>query len=214
MAKAKQRGKAMIKMFLKPIAALLFAISILLPAAPAKAGGEGLLVFYASIKIAQSQAMKAAANYYEAIGMGQQAQQFTRLAADFESGSLGGENGVKTFTQASANLENDIYELQALGVYPDARQREMAKKANQQFTVAKIALVAAIASGTLTALNGDGGMLEKIMLGAIIAAEASKVSGAMKSVSRAAKAYRNFQIGANNGFQVVSKEVQPQFVEL
>jgi len=194
--------------------ALLFAIGLILPAAPAKADGEALVIFYASLKIAQSQAMKAAANYYQAIDMGQQAQQYNSLASAIESGSLGGENGVKTFIQASANLENDIYEMQAMGVYPDARQRELAKKANKQFAMAKIALVAAIASGTYTALNSGGNMFEKILLGAIIATEAGKISSSLKSVSRAAKAYRNLQIGGSNGFRVASKEVQPQFAEL
>jgi hypothetical protein len=187
---------------------LLIASPALAYAAPAKAGGQetALIVFYGALKISQSQAIKAAANYYDAVGFGAQAQRYNRLADDFSSGTLGGADGVKTFTQASAALQSDIYELQAYGAVPNARQRELAEKADGQFAVAKVAMLAAVVSGTFAALNCDCNALEKIMIGIVLATQASTVTGSLTQVMEASKAYRTLELGGSNGFQEVSKE--------
>ncbi len=187
---------------------LLIASPALAYAAPAKAGGQeaALIVFYGALKISQSQAIKAAANYYDAIGFGAQAQKYNRLADDFSSGTLGGADGVKTFTQASAALQSDIYELQAYGAVPNARQRELAEKADGQFAVAKVAMMAAAVSGTLAALNCDCNTLEKIVIGVMLAAQASTVTDSLTQVMEASKAYKTLELGGSNGFQEVSKE--------
>lgn len=202
------------KMYVLRSVMVALMVVLTLNAKPARADGEGaLLGFYAAIKIAQIQAMKATANYYEAIGMGARAQQLTRLAADFESGSMGGEEGTKVFVQCSTSVEQDINELMAAGAYPTEQQRQLAKKAKQQVATAKVALAGAVAAGILAVVQ-SGGWVEKLLAGAIVAAEASKVKKAFKSVSRAAKAYDLFQLGGSNGFQEVSKEVEPQLAYL
>ena len=188
--------------------AILIASPALAYAAPAKAGGQeaALIIFYGALKVSQSQAIKAAANYYDAVGFGAQAQKYNRLADDFSSGTLGGADGVKTFTQASAALQSDIYELQAYGAVPNARQRDLAEKADSQFAVAKVAMLAAVVSGTLAALNCDCNALEKIMIGIVLAAQASTVTQSLTQVMEASKAYKTLELGGSNGFQEVSKE--------
>jgi hypothetical protein len=188
--------------------AILIASPALAYAAPARAGGQeaALVIFYGALKVSQSQAIKAAANYYDAVGFGAQAQKYNRLADDFSSGTLGGADGVKTFTQASAALQSDIYELQAYGAVPNARQRELAEKADGQFAVAKVAMLAAVVSGTFAALNCDCNALEKIMIGIVLAAQASTVTGSLTQVMEASKAYKTLELGGSNGFQEVSKE--------
>lgn len=194
---------------------LFAATSLFFVATPAQASGETeLIIFYGALKVSQSQAMKATANYYEAIGMGAKAQQFTNLANGFAGGSLGGSEGIETFVQSSAAVERDIYELQALGAYPTARQQELAKKARDQLGVARLALVVAIAAGTKGVLECDCNTFKKLMLGALAAAEASKVVSALDRVSKAAKAYNNVQLGGANGFQIVSSEAKSQFAKL
>lgn len=199
----------------RSIFALFTAISLFFVATPARASGEvELVVFYGALKLSQSQAMKATANYYQAIGMGAKAQQYTNLANGFAGGSLGGSEGIETFVQSSAAVERDIYELQALGAYPTARQKELAKKAREQLGVARVALFVAIAAGTKGVLQCDCNALRKILLAALAAAEAGKVISALDRVSKASKAYDNFQLGGANGFQVVSSEAKSQFIQL
>lgn len=196
---------------------LLAAILVLgsaLAASPAQAQQTALVVFYGSLAVAQSKSLKASANYYQAIGMGARSQEMMRLANDLESGSLGGEDGVKTFAQVSERLEGEILELQAVGAMPTARQKELAAKAREQFAVARVAMVAAIVSGTKVALDTEGKALQKILVGVVLAAQAAEVLNAMDRVSKAAKAYETFELGESNGFQVVSKEALPAFAAL
>lgn len=187
---------------------LLIASPALAYAAPARAGGQetALIIFYGALMVSQSQAIKAAANYYDAVGFEAQAQKYNRLADDFSSGTLGGADGVKTFTQASVALQSDIYELQAYGAVPNARQKELAEKANGQFAVAKVALLAAVASGTAAALTCDCNTIEKILIGVLLAAQASTVTESLTQVMRAANDYKTLELGGSNGFQEVSKE--------
>lgn len=197
------------------ILTVLFIAPLALISTPAKADQQTtLLVFYGSLKVAQVGALKASANYYKAIGMGARGQEMMRLAADFESGSLGGANGVKTFAQCSERMEADILELQAIGAAPTAQQLALAKTASQQFAVAKVAMVAAIASGIKLALDSEGNGLQKILIGALVAGEASKVMKSINQVSKAARAYRTFELGKSNGFQSVSKEAMPALASL
>ena len=183
--------------------------------APAKAQeGAALAIFFGALSLTQSQGLSAAANYYDAIGMGREAQQYNRLAGDFKSGSLGGQGGVDTFIQANARLANDIYELQAAGAYPTARQRELAKRADEQLMVAKLAMVAAAASGVFAAVNSSGGTFEKIILGISLAAIGYKVGESIGNVIKASDAYRDFELGSASGFQVASKEIKPNFADL
>lgn len=198
---------------------LLLALLLLVPAAlaatPVKADqSTTLLIFYGSLKVAQIQSLQATANYYEAIGMGSRGQEMMRLASDFQSGSLGGADGVKTFAQCSQRMEADILELQAIGAAPTAQQLALAKKAGQQFAIAKVAMVAAIVSGTKLALDSDGNAMQKIMIALLIGAEAAQVLTSINRVSAAATAYRTFELGGSNGFQSVSKEAQPAFASL
>ncbi|OXE37473.1 MAG: hypothetical protein CGW95_01320 [Phenylobacterium zucineum] len=190
------------------ILSLLIASPALAYAAPARAGGQetALIIFYGALKVSQSQAIMAAANYYDAVGFGAQAQKYNRLANDFSSGTLGGADSVKTFTQASAALQNDIYELQAYGAVPNAHQKELAEKADGQFAVAKVAMLAAVASGTAAALNCDCNTLEKIVIGVALAIQANTVVESLNRVMEAARAYRTLELGDSNGFQEVSKE--------
>lgn len=205
----------MITRLKQTICAFFLAISLIFVATPARASGEAeLVIFYGALKLSQSQAMKATANYYDAIGMGSKAQRYTNLANGFAGGSLGGSEGIETFVQSSAAVERDIYELQALGAYPTARQKELAKKAREQLGVARLAIVVAIAAGTKGVLECDCNTLKKIMLAALAAAEAGKVLSALDRVSKASKAYDNFRLGGANGFQVVSSEAKSQFVQL
>jgi len=67
---------------------LLIASPALAYAAPARAGGQetALIIFYGALKVSQSQAIKAAANYYDAVGFGAQAQKYNRLAEALRQG--------------------------------------------------------------------------------------------------------------------------------
>lgn len=200
---------------LKSFLAALFALPMLVAPSAAKAqSAAGILIFYGAIKLSEAQAVRATANYYEAIGMSAQAQKYTRLAADFQSGSLGGSDGIKAFVQCSNSVERDISELQAAGVYPTERQKELVKKARAQLTTAKVALGAAVVAGTATVLNSGDNMFVKIAMGVIMAAESAKVLGAIKRVHEVAHTYDSYQLGGSNGFQIASKDVQPQFVDL
>ena len=196
------------------MASALLVLPFILVATPARADETALIVFYGSLQIAQSQALKASSNYYKAIGMGARGQDMLRLAADFEHGSLGGADGVKTFAQVSDRMESDILELQAVGALPTAQQKALADQARQQMAVAKTSMVVAIAAGTKAALDVEGDTLKKILLGVLLAAEAAKVLESINQVSAAAKAYQTFELGGSNGFQVVSKECQPAFAAL
>lgn len=194
--------------------ALALAVAPAMTPTVASAQEAALVIFYGSLKVAQSQALNAAANYYQAIGMGQRGQEMLRLASDLEQGTLGGADGVKAFSQVSERLEGDILELQAVGAAPTAQQKELARKARQQFTVARVAMVAAVASGAKVAIDAEGNAMQKILLGVILAAQAAEVLQALDRVSGAAKAYETFELGESNGFQVVSKEALPAFAAL
>ncbi|HWU02557.1 MAG TPA: hypothetical protein VN222_07470, partial [Novosphingobium sp.] len=87
-------------------------------------------------------------------------------------------------------------------------------KARGQLAVAKVALVAAVAVGTKTVVSSEGNMFVKIAMGALVGAEAAKVIGALNRVNQAANAYKSYQLGGANGFQVASKEALPQFADL
>jgi len=193
----------------------LLALPALAMAQPAQAQtGLGVAVFYTTIRFSEAEALQATATYYEAIGMSARAQKFTRLAADFRSGSLGGADGVKTFVQCSDAVGRDIQDLQSAGIMPTARQAELAKSAKGKLTAAKISLVAAVALGTKTVLDAEGNMFAKIALGVMLGLEAAKVVGAIRKVDQVADDYRAFQLGATNGFQMVSREAQTQFATL
>jgi len=203
-----------LQVFRRAFAALL-ALPLIMMAQPAKAGGAlDVALFYTAINVSQAKALQASADYYEAIGMSAQAQNFNRLAADMRSGSLGGADGVKTFVRCSEAVGRDIQELEAAGVYPTARQVELAKKARGELNVAKVALVASVALGTKAVLDSEGNVFAKVALGVLIAAEASRVLSAIRQVNQVADGYRAFQLGAATGFQVASREVQPQFADL
>jgi hypothetical protein len=193
----------------------LAGLVMLAVAQPAAAQtGMGVAVFYTTIRFSEAEALAATAAYYEAIGMSARAQRFTRLAADFRSGSLGGADGVKTFVQCSDAVGRDIQELQSAGIVPNARQAELAKAAKGKLTAAKISLVAAVALGTKTVLDAEGNMFAKMALGVMLGAEAARVVGAIRKVDEVADQYRAFQLGASNGFQTVSREAMPQFAAL
>ena len=207
---------------LKPCAGCLAGFALFMTAAPQTAlasngnntQAAAFVIFYGTLKISQYQALHAASDYYEAIGMSQQAQQYLRLADDFQKGTLGGEDGIKTFTQANVNLANDIYELQAAGALPNAQQLQLAKRAEGEFSTAKLAMAAAIVSGIVAATQGNGNLFEKILITATLTTQAAHVNGALDNVSKAAEAYRTFELGGANGFQVVSKEALPAFAQL
>ena len=197
------------------VTVVFVAIPLCFSMAPAKAQeGAALGIFFGALSLAQSQVVSAEANYYDAIGMGKEAQQYNRLAQDFKSGSLGGQGGVDTFTQVNARLANDIYELQAAGAYPTVRQRELAKRADEQLLIAKLAIVAAAASGAFAAVNSNGSVLEKILLGVSLAAIGIKVGNSVGDVIEASNAYRDFELGSASGFQTASKEIMPKFLDL
>ena len=76
---------------------LLIAGPALAYAAPARAGGQetALIVFYGALKVSQSQAIKAAANYYDAVGFGAQAQQiflFEPQVGTWGNSAIGGQS--------------------------------------------------------------------------------------------------------------------------
>ncbi|MBN9146505.1 MULTISPECIES: hypothetical protein [unclassified Novosphingobium] len=199
----------------KKILAAALALSV--GAAPVVARADtltGVLLFYGAIKLSESQAIKATANYYEAIGMSAKAQKYTRLAADLQNGSLGGADGVKTIVQCSKSVESDIAELQAAGVYPTQRQKELVKKAKEQLVVAKVALAAAVVIGTKTVVDSESNMFVKLAMAGVVAAESAKVISAITRVHDVAKSYNGYQLGGSNGFQVASKEALPQFADL
>ena len=195
---------------LKPCAGCLAGFALFMTAAPQTAlasngnntQAAAFAIFYGTLKISQYQ------------GMSQQAQQYLRLADDFQKGTLGGEDGIKTFTQANVNLANDIYELQAAGALPNAQQLQLAKRAEGEFSTAKLAMAAAIVSGIVAATQGNGNLFEKILITATLTTQAAHVNGALDNVSKAAEAYRTFELGGANGFQVVSKEALPAFAQL
>lgn len=84
--------------FKRAVYAFFAAIPLFCTATPAKAAGEAeLLIFYGAIKLSQSQALKATANYYQAIGMGAKAQEATRLADDLANGTLSGGAGMQAY---------------------------------------------------------------------------------------------------------------------
>jgi hypothetical protein len=196
------------------ILAGLFALPLLFSAPAARADDAAIGIFLASVAVAQAEAMRAQANYYEAIGYAQKAQDTLKIAEGYKNGSFGGNEGVNTFVATSAALTNDIYQLEAIGAPLDAAQRQKAKKAKQQLVVAKVAFIAALASGTVMVLKSDGNFLQKLALGAVVGVTVAKLSKSMKEVSRAAKAFGTISLGRTGGFQIVSKELAPGFADL
>jgi len=193
---------------------VFMAIPMLMAAKPARADDAAVAIFISSVAIAQSEAIRAQANYYEAIGYGQKAQGLLKLADGYKNGSFGGNESVDTFVSTSAMVADDINQLVVLGAPLDNMQRQKAKKAKQQLTVAKIAFVAALASGVTMVLQSKGNFLEKLALGAAVGVTVAKLSGSMKQVNRAANAFGTLSVGRGGGFQLVSKELAPGFVEL
>ena len=201
--------KSIFKLF-----ASLFAVPVLLSAAPAYADDAAMAIFFTSVAVAQAETVKAQANFYDAIGYGAKAQQYTSLANSFKNGSFGGNEGVKTFVSAGDGLVNDIAELDYYGAPLDAAQREKARAAANQLEVAKVALVAALASGVVTVVHSKGGTLEKILLGAEVAIIVGQLSASINRASKAASSLTTLQIGKSGGFQPLSKEITPMFATL
>ena len=166
-------------LFSKIFAGLL-AVPLLVAAQPARANEAALGVFLASVAVAQAEAMRAEANYYEAIGYAQKAQDVLKLADGYKNGTFGGDEGVNTFVATSDALTNDINQLEASGAPLDAAQRQKAKKAKQQLAVAKVAFIAALASGAVMVLKSDGNFMQKLALGAVVGVTVAKLSKSMK----------------------------------
>lgn len=201
------------KLFSKILAGL-FAIPLFFSAPAARADDTAIAVFLASVAVAQAEAVRAQASFYDAIGYAQQAQKTMKIADGFKNGSFGGNEGISTFTATSAALTNDIYDLEARGVPLDEQQRLKVKKAKKQLAVAKVAFVAALASGTIMVLKSDGNFIQKLALGAAVGVVVAKLSKSMKEVSRAAKAFGTVSLGRSGGFKMVSKELAPEFATL
>ena len=194
--------------------ASLLAVPALFSAAPAYADDAAMAIFFTSVAVAQAETVKAQANFYDAIGYGAKAQQYTSLANSFKNGSFGGDEGVKTFVSAGDGLVNDISELNYYGAPLDAAQREKARTAVKQLGVAKVAFVAALASGVVAVVNSKGDTFKKILLGAGVAIIVGQLSGSISQASKAASSLTTLQVGKSTGFQPLSKEITPMFATL
>jgi hypothetical protein len=200
-------------MLLKNFIKMALACTMLLAPAITRANEVATVAFLAAIKVAQVQAIRATADYYQAIGVGVEAQQTTGLANRLESGSLGGEDSIQAFQSATNSLKARIDDYRARGKIPTAQQLEMARKAKAKLDTANVALGVAIAAGVIAATNG-GNFLEKLAKAAIFTGIALKMTQPFGAAREAARQYNELKLSGETGFQDVSKGLQPAFSEL
>ncbi|MEI6486799.1 MAG: hypothetical protein WCO11_11095 [Sphingomonadales bacterium] len=191
----------------------ILVCAALLTSTVARANDVATVAFFAALKIAQVQAMRATADYYQAIGVGVEAQQTTGLANRLENGGLGGDDSVQAFQASALGLKARIDDYRARGKIPTAQQLELARKAKAKLDSADVALGAAIAAGIVAAIDG-GNFLEKLAKTAIFTGIALKMTEPFGAARDAARQYTELKLSGESGFQEVSKNLKPSFSDL
>lgn len=200
-------------MYRNVTATILFAIAFMLTPSVARANDTALAIFLGALKVSQVQAMRATADYYDAIGFGAEAQATSGLANRLESGSLGGDDAIQAFQTSTIALKARIDDYRARGRVPTMQQLELARKAKAKLDSANVALGVAIAAGIVAAVDG-GNFLEKIAKAALFTAIGSSLTKPLGEAREAARLYNELTLSGEPGFQEVSKELQPQFAAL
>lgn len=187
--------------------------AVLLSPALARANDVATVAFLGALKVAQVQAMRATADYYQAIGVGVEAQQTTGLANRLENGGLGGDDSIQAFQSAAYGLKARIDDYRARGKIPTAQQLELARKAKAKLDSADVALGVAVAAGIVAAVDG-GNFLEKMAKAAIFTAIALKMTEPFGAARDAARQYTELKLSGESGFQDISKDLKPSFADL
>lgn len=202
------------KILSRKIISSISAITLLTAAVPAYAdSGTYVAAFYISLKGIQSQALKGTANIWLALGSAEKADNCNGLARDLASGDLANKDGMTRFRATSVDLVTTINELQAAGIPLSAQQKVAADKASLEIA-ATAALWLAAGLSLYKILSADDLVFaEKIVLGAVFAAEIGAAAKDTAGMVNAWKSYKSYQAGMV-GFRPISKELTPNFADL
>ena len=182
-------------------------------AQPARAntGGE-MAVFYLSLKGIQVAALSGAADMWKALGSAEKAQECLGLASDLDKGDLANEDGMKKFKAKTAELSQTIGELSEAGLPLSREQQASAQKGALKLAGTTVLWAGVAISAVRIAKDGNLNMLEKIVIGVIMAGEVKSAADATGNLLSAWKAYRSMT--AAGALKEPSKELAAQFAAL
>jgi hypothetical protein len=149
---------------------------------------------------------------WSALGSAAKAQECTGLANDLKKGDLANEDGMKKFLAASTDLQQQLDDLQSVGAPLTAEQMKLARAANLKIVGTTVLWAAVAVTGAKVVMAGDLNMIEKVMVGVLVAGDVKSAMGATKQLSAAFHSYNDLAKGGDH--RPPSKELEEQFASL
>ena len=114
---------------------------------------------------------------------------------------------------ASAELKDTIQELQSLGIPLSEDQQRLARNAYLKMTGTALLWTAAGATAVKVALGKDLSMVEKLLIGAVMASTVASAVSSTNDLVAAYRAYSEFRESLEREV-LVSAELAPAFARL
>jgi hypothetical protein len=165
--------------------------------------------FYVAIKAIQVTALSGTADMWKALGHAQKAQETLGIAKDLEKGDLGPEVAQNAMKVASAEVQAQIEQLEAVGAPLTKEQRAAATSAYLKIAGTTVLWVGALAAAKKSLESDEIDGMTKLTVGLAMAGEVAEAGGATNQLLQAWRAYSQFNSGLR-GLKAPSKELMKE----
>jgi hypothetical protein len=188
--------------------AVIAAVVVVSPTAEAN-DAKYMAGFYLAIKGIQVTALSGTADMWKALGHAQKAQETLGIAKDLEKGDLGPEVAQKAMKVASAEVQAQIEQLEAVGAPLTKEQRAAATSAYLKIAGTTVLWVGALAAAKKSLESDEINGMTKLTVGLAMAGEVAEAGGATNQLLQAWRAYSQFNSGLR-GLKAPSKELMKE----
>jgi len=188
--------------------AVITAVVVVSPTAEAN-DAKYMAGFYLAIKGIQVTALSGTADMWKALGHAQKAQETLGIAKDLEKGDLGPEVAQKAMKVASAEVQAQIEQLEAVGAPLTKEQRAAATSAYLKIAGTTVLWVGALAAAKKSLESDEINGMTKLTVGLAMAGEVAEAGGATNQLLQAWRAYSQFNSGLR-GLKAPSKELMKE----
>jgi hypothetical protein len=190
---------------------LLTALTAALVVSPTAEASDAKYMagFYVAIKAIQVTALSGTADMWKALGHAQKAQETLGIAKDLEKGDLGPEVAQNAMKVASAEVQAQIEQLEAVGAPLTKEQRAAATSAYLKIAGTTVLWVGALAAAKKSLESDEIDGMTKLTVGLAMAGEVAEAGGATNQLLQAWRAYSQFNSGLR-GLKAPSKELMKE----
>jgi hypothetical protein len=190
---------------------LLTALTAALVVSPTAEASDAKYMagFYVAIKAIQVTALSGTADMWKALGHAQKAQETLGIAKDLEKGDLGPEVAQNAMKVASAEVQAQIEQLEAVGAPLTKEQRAAATSAYLKIAGTTVLWVGALAAAKKSLESDEIEGMTKLTVGLAMAGEVAEAGGATNQLLQAWRAYSQFNSGLR-GLKAPSKELMKE----